>query len=65
MYWIDNAFTLMIVIATLWFIGLALCIGVPLLVRHIFHINVSPWVVGIVSALIWIVGTYIWYIIPT
>lgn len=52
---------LAIVIIAFWLTGLALCVGVPIGVIKLFHIRVSPWLVGGIAALAWIVGTYIWW----
>lgn len=61
---IDEIWTMMVVVGVFWLVGLALCIGVPLLVCHIFHLKVNLWLVSIISALVWIAGTYIWYNMP-
>ena len=64
MYWIDDAFILIAVIVAFWLVGLALCVGVPVLICHIFRVHVNLWTVAVISALVWIVGTYIWYNMP-
>ena len=58
---IDEIWTMIVVIGVFWLLGLALCVSVPVLICHIFHVKVSLWLVALVSAIIWIVGTYTWY----
>ena len=47
-----------------WFLGLALSIGVPILIVKLFHWKVNLWVVGLAFALAWVVLSVIWFIKP-
>ena len=60
----DEGIMMVIVIAVFWLIGLALCIGVPIGIVKLFHIKVNLWTVSLISALAWIVATYIFFIRP-
>ena len=60
----DEGIMIVIVIAVFWLIGLALCIGVPMLIVKMLNLKVSLWTVSLVGAVAWIAGTYIWYNLP-
>lgn len=61
---IDNIFNIMVVLGMLWLVGLAACMGVSVLFCHIFRIKVNLWAVSTISAVVYIIGTYIWYNMP-
>ena len=64
MYWIDEAFDLIIVLGIFWLVGLVACMGIPVLFCHVFRIKVNLWAISTISAVGYIVGTYIWYNAP-
>ena len=64
MYWIDDAWILIVIFAVFWFAGLVVCIGVPIAVVKIFHIKANLWSVAFHSALFWILGTWLWFVRP-
>ena len=61
---IDDIFSIMVVLGMFWLVGLAACMGIPVLFCHIFRIKVNLWVVSTISAVVYIVGTYVWYNTP-
>ena len=56
----EDGMIMVIVIAFFWLIGLALCMGAPVIIVRLFHVKLNLWGVSLVGALVWAVVTYIW-----
>ena len=61
---IDDMFNMIVVVGMFWLVGLVACMGIPVLFCHVFRIKVNLWAVSTISALVYIIGTYVWYNMP-